>query len=304
MGPESQQGGGEWATPGNDTGDIILTPSEPVKKPLMSRGLLIGVIVSVVVIIVLAILAVNSLQGGKILGNSGAESGENAFYSYANYMINGSTKAVALEGEYTEGMETAFTNTMYDDDISDEDKLAFLNTASELLGKFTAENDNFGEYVSVFQLVKAYHETDILDEDEILALYLNNERNVDSVYTYIDSNYMNIDTSESEDLRSYLADLIEYNKLLAEKYDRYNATGCMLDDGGLDSSCMDRFFRNNDPEEWDGEERINDLDVKLEVKITWAENYVLGRCWAIESELRGDEAVEGEDDAEEVEGAE
>ena len=237
MGPENQQMGGGWATPGSQTGDIILTPSAPADDGKKKRIIVFAaVIVAAVICVVATILIPNQYKGG------GSSSSKREFESYAGYLLKG----VDDEAKDAEEVKLDVTELSNPDVQFKFEEIAMRvpENASEYWNKLN------GKYEKLLGTTKSDEVKDLLVKQNVML----------KVYRVITPlSYAGMIDSESEKNKAaeLLASVEEYNdkddemyeyyvamngyvKAAAKEYEIYENNDCVVA-GEVDYECVENI---------------------------------------------------------------
>ncbi|MBR3323723.1 hypothetical protein IKG16_02450, partial [Candidatus Saccharibacteria bacterium] len=212
MGPTEQQIGG-------DTGDIIIGSAPD--KPKMSRPLVLGIIVGVLVLIGGAVATVVLLNQGKSGGGSQVVTKvdeatvQSSFQDYETFILGDKIteqgKSFDLFAQYN--MISVLRNT------SQSEKVQYLQSAQEKLEKFaglygnsSVYNENAQNYISEsltnLIFLRQYHEAGSLSMDQIIERY--NSDGLNSAIDLVNTHFANLSNSDSYPAQRYAKLFAEY----------------------------------------------------------------------------------------------
>ena len=265
------------------TGDVLMDMPVGTKKPVMNKGLIIGLIIAAIAVVaIVVVLAVLPKGGG---GSTSVNAINNqAFNRFANYIING-------EDSTTPVADTDKTTQLEVSIATPEARSNYLSTGKELLDAFMQEvndSDNLKNYSNLVETATAlrdYYEVIYetyrvvpLNYQSILKLYSSDGANLTE--NTINNHYQNLLNSKNEDISKYASDMLESAKIQLAVFKKYSQYGC-LQNGIVNNDCVKNInFSDVDTS------KILGLEMEANRIQKSATNNVIGIISSISSMLR------------------
>ena len=236
--------------PGGDTGDIIISSGS--EKPKMSRPLVLGVIIGVLVLVggaVAAVVLLNQGKGGVSSSNDNVKYGVTtterksyilAYNRYVNYLLTGEDSVAEAQSNIPFSEEYMVVEVGLGG--RNDGEIQYFTGAQELLDDFMNEISAAGENINGqeafayewqdLELAKAYADSYLTDE-YILKMFLDNDGDMDKTKDAIRGMLPDYNTELKDGFMNI------YNTIVDE-YGKYSNAGC-IKNGEIVETCINKL---------------------------------------------------------------
>ena len=243
MAAQSQASGSMQFQPqvvSSSTEDVVLGGAGPKKS---KKGVVVGVVIAVLVLVGVGV-------GAMLLSrkNTAVEllKSEDTFNTYANYLLFGNATDVAVDANLDDVRETVYALDC--EDKTHSECKEFFEEAKILLDNFRSSDYKGSlseeyileveDYILLFDEYYSYIVFDVMDDDAVLARYM--EDGYDGTIEYIEKYYNDLVNSDDAFLANYGGYEIERTKVIVDNIKELEQAGCIVN-GQNDRACMENF---------------------------------------------------------------